>query len=117
MGDGVQRGLQTHGRSRDRAGLKELDDVEVHRDAAERLEHHLDVARRRHDRRVMDHVVRRPRKGPIRETRLEHRVVGGDPVTDERAVRVLCALVVELVVRQEVRLLLLVPRMPGQEVR
>ena len=81
----------------------------------ERFQDHFHVARGRHDRGVLDPMIREEGKGPVREARLEEKMIARHPVPCERSVCVLVALVVELVVGELVRGLFLVARMSGQQ--
>ena len=86
------------------------------RNAAECLQNQLDVAGGGHDRRMMDAVLRQPRKGPLGQSRFEQETVTRDPVADQRAVRVVALLQEGFVVQHFVYGLLLVPRMSGEQV-
>ena len=115
-GDRLQRRLQSHGRPGDRAGLEEFEDFEVDGNTPESLQDQLDVARRRHDRRVVDAMVRQPPEVLVRESGLEQRVLGGNLVSYERTVRVLALSDEHLVVTHGIGRRLFVSRMAGKQV-
>ena len=69
--DRIERRLQPDRRLRDGAGLQVFEHVEMNRNTAESLQYQLDVAGGRHDRRVVDAVLRQPRKGCLGEARFE----------------------------------------------
>ena len=115
IGDPVQGRLQPDGCLRDGAGMQEFNHVEMDRHTAKGLQYQLDVARGRHDRRMMDAVIRQPRKGSFGKPRLEQQVVARNPVTNQRAVRILALIQEELVVQRPVDGPLLVARVPRQQ--
>ena len=86
VGDRPQGRLQPHGRFGDGTGLEELDHFEVDRTPSESLQDQLHVAGRRHDRGVVDTVVRQPREVPFREPGFEQQMLGGNPVPHQRTV-------------------------------
>ncbi len=126
---GLQLGLQPDRRAGQHARLAELHLGEVRGRAAERLQHHLDVAGGRHDRGVLHPVVGEPREVRGAHPHLEPRPVAGDPAAEQRARRVLAAPQEERVVGERVHhppFVLRVrrqqvadrldPRVPGREV-
>ena len=115
VGDRMQGGLQPHRNLRDGAGLEELEHLDVNGFASEGLQDQLDVAGGRHDRRVVDAVVRHPGEVPVREPRLEEHVRAGHLVTDQRPVRVLALPDEHLVVAHDVHRRPVLSRMSGQQ--
>ena len=115
VGGRVQGGVQSHRNLRDGAGLEELQHLDVHGGALERFQDQLDVARGRHDGRVMDAVVRHPGEVPVREPGLEEHVAGGHLVADQRTVRVLALPDEHLVVAHDVHRHPILSRVSGQQ--
>ena len=112
----MERRLQPHGRFGDRTGLQEFDGLEVRRRPAQRLQDQLEVAGRRHDRRVVHPVVGQPGEVLVRQPAFEARMLRGNPVSHQRTLGVLALPDEHLVVGHDVHRRLLLARVPGEQV-
>ena len=87
----------------------------MNRNTSEGFQYQLDIASGRHDRRMMNAMLRQPRECAFGQSRFKQEVVARNPVADQRAVRVVALLQEELVVKPVVDSLFLVPGMSGQQ--
>ena len=83
----VQGRLQSNRLLGDAAGLQELEDLEVHGHALERLQDQLDVSGRRDDGRPVHAVFGQPGEVGLGEAGLEAQVIARHLASDQRTVR------------------------------
>ena len=115
--DRLQGRLQPYGRLGNRTRLKEFEHLELDRNPAQRLKDELDVARRRHDRRMMHAMVRQPGEIGLRQPCLELQVLTWDTVADQWTLRIFALPDEHLVVAMEIHRRPFFPKVSGEAIR